>query len=761
MSNIQAIVTAAQQHAKVRQYRKGYYATCNPTREDRRPSLLFGENQSGKPWFKDMGAETDPAAILRAWGLNPDTLEASVNQNIKPQPGPRRQPKKRRIDFAHPNAVYNYTFADGTPSYQVRRFNFTRPEGTPDKEFIQYHWGPNGRWQAGRGETPELLYHLPEVAGSQRILIGEGETVVEALRSVGYVATTHAGGAKAIDKALPAYRDWLRDKDVIILPDNDQPGKDMAQALADGLGRSVASGATVDPALFGGPKADIADLIDRLKKELLSNEEIRIEVDQVLSQAQPWQRTISQKELERKAAAAQYHAEVKVAKEAIEAQRQARQAELERRWKAGDKVNFEGDEDIDPDYIEYKRGFFTNAKKWQDHVIAHWPDLDADEQFRIKTAENREARPGKCGEWRKKTIGNGQVVSTRWTCGLCPGCLKRSVWIYRRALNEIQGLPTEILTTGDLLPEVVIPDEEIDPDYIEYKRGFFTEVTGKFWANEIIDGRPYVKRDNPGGILLDEDDLIELERIRLARKKRLAEAAEAREENEPAPEAPRENAPPLPQVKGELSIVRIEGDQERRRLGRELRLAGVNYKAFPITLEDGPAYDFIVNDDRGDPLGLITDARIELWVKGVEGKRSTGPNKKQRPQGASGPLLPSLKKLQQRYREALPYEVVLPELDDEGQPVDPDIFALDLPDIGTTARLPGVTVEFEVHDAETLQAALLEIHQEQWRILGRRGAVNYGVCIHKKFYTRYSTLPRMLADFNAEQAAIRQRRRKK
>jgi hypothetical protein len=659
-------------HTVKHHHAKNYYSTHDPARQDDRPSLLFGPTQSGGVWFKDMAGISTPAAILAALGLNPETLKPETREFTPRKAGPKRP--RLRLDFDHPHATYNYLDSAGHPVYQVRRVNFTRADGQPDKEFRQYQW-LDGRWQPGRGETPDLLYRLPEVVKAQRVIGVEGEKAAEALRSVGYLATTHAGGVGAIDKALPAYREWLRGKDFISLPDNDQPGQDMAAKLAAALLPIVASGATVDRALFGGHKADIADVIARLRAELLSNEEIRAEIDRLLAQAQPWQRSTGPKELARLAEREKYLAQAQADKEAKQAQRQARKAEIERRWQAGNCVNFSSIEEIDPDLIDYKRGQFSSAKKWRDYVLAHWPDVDAEEQFRIKAAENHEARPAKCGEYRKMTMPNGQNVTRRWTCGVCEGCLKRAVWTYRRALNEIQGIPSA--PAQNLLESLLV--------------------------------------DSP-----------------------------------PQDDAPRENAPPLPQVKGELSLVTIQGDKERLQLARELRRAGVAYKCFPVLLDNEPHYDFITNDDRGDPLGLAaTDHRIKLWVRGAGGKR------------ASGGLLPSLKALQQRYREALPYEVVLPELDDEGQPVDPDIFALELPDIGTTARLPGVTVDFEVHDAETLQAALLEIHQEQWRILGRRGAVNYGVCIHKKFYTRYSTLPAMLAAFNAEQDAIRARRRKK
>lgn len=431
MSAIEAIVTAARGRAKVRQYQKGYYATCNPTREDRRPSLLFGENLNGKPWFKDLGAETDPAAILRAWGLNPDTLEASVNQNFKPQPGPRRQSNKRRIDFAHPDASYNYTFSDGTPSYQVRRFNFTRPDGTPDKEFIQYHWGPNGRYQPGRGETPELLYRLPEVVKSQWILGVEGEGVAEALRALGYVATTHAGGAKAIDKALPAYRDRLRDKDFIFLPDNDQPGKDMAQALANNLGPVVASGATVDPALFGGEKADIADLIDRLKKEMLSDEEIKAEIDRILSQAQPWQpvsKAPGPKELERLAVREKYLTEARARREALQTRQQAH-------YKA-DIIPF-----VIADDEEYQREVsrvretFTSAAAWREFVTFNFDELDPEHEYRVKIEENKEAKMAFCGKPYKRLTATGEIKAGRILCGLCESCKKLDRLNLRRALE--------------------------------------------------------------------------------------------------------------------------------------------------------------------------------------------------------------------------------------------------------------------------------------------------------------------------------------
>jgi hypothetical protein len=350
--------------------------------------------------------------------------------------------------------------------------------------------------------------------------------------------------------------------------------------------------------------------------------------------------------------------------------KEARAAELEARWQAGNVIPFEG-EVPDPDHLEYKRNQFTNAQKWADYCRAHWPDIDAEEQKRIKLAENREEKIRGCGQYRRLTLPTGEVVTKRWTCGLCDECQKRNVHTLRRALNELQGIPPENhgpLLTADLIAELPVDD------------------------------------------------------------------------------APRENAPPLPQVKGDLTLVTVHSHEERLQLARELRRAGIAYRAQPIEWDGQVLVDVLVNDDRGEPLVFLTDGRLAAWARGVEGKR------------ASGGLLPSMDKLKQRYREALPFEVVMPELDDDGKPVDEDIFALDLPDVGTTAILPTVLVDFDVYDAGTLQAALLKINQEQKRILGWRGEVSNSGYTQKKFYTRYSTLPALLERFNARQEQIRRKK---
>lgn len=82
------------------------------------------------------------------------------------------------------------------------------------------------RWQA---PDPRPLYNQRGIAQSDFVILCEGEKCTDALIASGYCATTAIGGAKApLDKT-----DWspLKGKTLVIWPDNDQAGKDYAQAV--------------------------------------------------------------------------------------------------------------------------------------------------------------------------------------------------------------------------------------------------------------------------------------------------------------------------------------------------------------------------------------------------------------------------------------------------------------------------------------------------------------------------------------------------
>jgi DNA primase len=85
----------------------------------------------------------------------------------------------------------------------------------------------------GPSNEEKVLYRLPEVTDAPIVFLVEGEKDVGSFRDYGFIATTNVGGAKA--QWLPQYTEALRDREVILIPDNDDPGWERAQRIAAAL----------------------------------------------------------------------------------------------------------------------------------------------------------------------------------------------------------------------------------------------------------------------------------------------------------------------------------------------------------------------------------------------------------------------------------------------------------------------------------------------------------------------------------------------
>jgi hypothetical protein len=130
-------------------------------------------------------------------------------------------------------ATYDYRAADGTLAFQVVRkepktFGQRRPNGS------DWVWNMDG--------VERLPYHLPELLSAAReatIYVVEGEKDVDALHGRGLVSTTNPGGA---GKWRANMSEYLRDHDVVILPDNDDAGEKHATDVTTklyGIARSI------------------------------------------------------------------------------------------------------------------------------------------------------------------------------------------------------------------------------------------------------------------------------------------------------------------------------------------------------------------------------------------------------------------------------------------------------------------------------------------------------------------------------------------
>jgi len=154
-------------------------------------------------------------------------------QKVAPNSSPK--PKRKKIV-----ATYDYADEGGqlrhqTVRYEPKGFKQRQPKVDNPDPHNGAHWV-----RSLEGMTP-VLYRLPDLLAAdptQPVFIVEGEKDVDRAYQLGLVATTCAMGA---GKWRDVYSASLRARHVVILPDNDQPGRDHAEQVALSLHGIAAS----------------------------------------------------------------------------------------------------------------------------------------------------------------------------------------------------------------------------------------------------------------------------------------------------------------------------------------------------------------------------------------------------------------------------------------------------------------------------------------------------------------------------------------
>ena len=181
-----------------------------------------------------------------------------------PEPIPLQQPEqvgaKKVYNLDTPyDAEYTYTDADGVVVVNVRKYVEIDSNGEEKKQFRQFM---NGRM--GLPE-PRPLYNIPNILNAETVIWAEGEKCADALTNMGFAATCTIGGAGMLSERVAHKFDFspLEGKDVILWPDNDKAGRDLA-ALVERLAKDAGAKSTLMlRAPFGKPeKWDAADALD-------------------------------------------------------------------------------------------------------------------------------------------------------------------------------------------------------------------------------------------------------------------------------------------------------------------------------------------------------------------------------------------------------------------------------------------------------------------------------------------------------------------
>jgi hypothetical protein len=156
---------------------------------------------------------------------------------------------------------FDYTNKRFKLLYQVVRKE--RGKGAErEKEFLLRRPDGNGGWIWDLDGVRRVPYRLPEVVAAQTVIIVEGEKCVDTVRELnlpkGYAATTNSEGAGKFQPELVPHFDG---KNVILIPDNDNPGREHVLTTASMLLDNTASIQIVElPGLT--EKGDVGDWKD-------------------------------------------------------------------------------------------------------------------------------------------------------------------------------------------------------------------------------------------------------------------------------------------------------------------------------------------------------------------------------------------------------------------------------------------------------------------------------------------------------------------
>lgn len=209
--------------------KEGFWIKEGGTAFDRKLNRKYTSNEVADNADIDRN-EFEPNVTFKANGPAPRAREVPSGRKVKPAATTGTPiPKPKVTKQVH----FNYEDESGELLYQALRLEFEN--GT--KTFRQRRRDNAGEWIWSLDNVRRVLMHLPFVPQAKTVYIHEGETCAEAhnddLKAAGlygeHLATTSPQGA-----GNAHHCDWapLAGKDVVIVPDNDEPGEGYCNAVA-------------------------------------------------------------------------------------------------------------------------------------------------------------------------------------------------------------------------------------------------------------------------------------------------------------------------------------------------------------------------------------------------------------------------------------------------------------------------------------------------------------------------------------------------
>lgn len=213
---------------KQRKTQRGVLVTC-PSHDDspKSPSLHISQTERGDVLLKCFAGCTCEQ-VVSSLGLSMKDLFAEERSKNFVVPV-RNDSKKETNEKPEIEKIYQYQDVNGFDVYQALRM---RP-----KSFRQRHM-VNGEWKWNMDGVERVLFRLPEIIKSKTVWVVEGEKDALNLVELGLESTCNVGGA---GKWLDSYSESLKDKDIVICGDNDEPGEKHVKLVFDSLAGTAKS----------------------------------------------------------------------------------------------------------------------------------------------------------------------------------------------------------------------------------------------------------------------------------------------------------------------------------------------------------------------------------------------------------------------------------------------------------------------------------------------------------------------------------------
>ena len=257
-----------------------YLAKC-PAHDDRTQSLCIreaeAENGGTKILIKCQTGRCSTREIVTAMNLQMKDLFDGT-QGGKSGAGGGESFRKSaesgaKASSAEPKAdkgkktfvcAYTYRDKDGQTVFEACRYRYE--DGSKTFLLRQPDQSARDGWRYSKEGVQLIPFQLPEVLRAIRrgddVIICEGEKDCLTLANYGYTATTNPMGA---GKWKDEYSTWLTGADVVLIPDNDEPGRKHMQMVAQSVSKTARSVRVADltkvyPQLQA--KGDATDLIE-------------------------------------------------------------------------------------------------------------------------------------------------------------------------------------------------------------------------------------------------------------------------------------------------------------------------------------------------------------------------------------------------------------------------------------------------------------------------------------------------------------------